>query len=152
MEISDLRRVPQFFSTVADRIWQAWWKPNGVSLGEIETALRMHLGDTPFPFTLVAYEGVEFLGTASAIASDLSDRLQYSPWLAALWVEAERRSAGIGRALVERTAGSLFDQGRRSVYICARQDLTSFYEGLGWSLIEKNVGQHRLSIFVRRHE
>jgi GNAT superfamily N-acetyltransferase len=146
VEITDLRHVPHFFSSVADRIWRAWWEPNGLPLADVEAALRTRQGVAPFPFTLVAYEGVEFLGTASAVANDLIDRPQYSPWLAALWVEAEHRKTGIGTALVDWTTRTMFDQGRSSVYICARQELTPFYQRLGCNLIEKNVGKHQLSV------
>ena len=27
--ISDLRQCPEFFDTVAERIWRAWWEPDG---------------------------------------------------------------------------------------------------------------------------
>ena len=39
MQIADLRLKPQFFDTVADRIWQAWWKPHGYPLEHISGGL-----------------------------------------------------------------------------------------------------------------
>ena len=38
--ISDLRRRPEFFEAVADRIWQAWWKEDGHPLDYISGRLR----------------------------------------------------------------------------------------------------------------
>jgi len=40
--ISDLRRRPEFFNTVAMRIWQAWWEAEGTSLDYISGRLREH--------------------------------------------------------------------------------------------------------------
>jgi hypothetical protein len=47
--ISDLRRQPQFFDIVADRIWQAWWRPNGFPREHIVTGLTANMADTPIP-------------------------------------------------------------------------------------------------------
>jgi hypothetical protein len=67
--IDDLRQCPQFFDTVADRIWQAWWQADGTPLGAISGRLRENMTATPVPFALVAHDGAAFLGTTSVIAS-----------------------------------------------------------------------------------
>ena len=85
--ISDLRRRPEFFDIVADRIWQAWWQQSGYPLDYISTRLLENMEPTPVPFALVAHDGDNFLGTASVIASDLEERPQLTPLVAAVWVE-----------------------------------------------------------------
>src|SRR5437660_11848002 len=65
--ISDLRRRPEFFDTVASQIWQAWWQAEGYPLDNISGRLRENMNDTPIPFALVAHDGNAFLGTASVI-------------------------------------------------------------------------------------
>ena len=87
--ISDLRRYPAFFDTVADRIWRAWWEPSGHPLAYIASRLRENMEATPIPFALVAHDGERFLGTASVIESDLEERPQLTPWVAAVWVEED---------------------------------------------------------------
>ncbi|EHK78899.1 GCN5-like N-acetyltransferase [Sinorhizobium meliloti CCNWSX0020] len=52
--------------------------------------------------------------------------------MAAVWVEAEHRGRGIGRALVRRAAEVAFDLGHEIAYLCALPEKRSFYEGLGW--------------------
>src|ERR1700687_4196976 len=94
--ISDLRQCPEFFDIVADRIWQAWWKADGHPLDYISGRLRENMNATPIPFALVAHDGKSFLGTASVIASDLPERPQLTPWVAAVWVEAHARRGGGG--------------------------------------------------------
>jgi N-acetylglutamate synthase-like GNAT family acetyltransferase len=147
--ISDLRQRPAFFDTVADRIWQAWWKPDNHPLDLIAGRLRENLTDTPIPLALVAHDGDAFLGTASVIPSDLAERPQLTPWIAAVWVEPQARQRGIGRALVNHATQDCFVLGFRRVYLCARPQRSAFYEGLGWTPIERDVGPHRMIVFVR---
>jgi GNAT superfamily N-acetyltransferase len=147
--ISDLRQRPEFFDTVADRIWRAWWKDRGHPLPYITGRLRENLHAGPIPMALVAHDGGGFLGTASVIASDLDERPQYTPWVAAVWVEPRHRSRGIGAALVERAAQDCFASGAKRVYLCARPARTGFYQRLGWSPIERDVGAHGVTVFIR---
>jgi len=147
--ISDLRQRPKFFDTVADRIWRAWWQPNGYPLDYISTRLRENMEATPIPFALVAHDGEKFLGSSSVIASDLEERPQLSPWIAAVWVEEDARRRGIGAALVNRAAQDCFALGVSRAYLCARPRMTGFYEALGWTAVERKVGPHHLSVFIR---
>jgi len=147
--ISDLRRRPEFFDAVAMRIWQAWWEPSCTPLNYISTRLRENMEATPIPFALVAHDGEKFLGTSSVIASDLAERPQLTPWIAAVWVEPEARGRGIGAALVDRATQDCFALGVSRAYLCARPRMTGFYEGLGWTVVERKVGEHQLSVFIR---
>ena len=147
--ISDLRRRPEFFDTVADRIWRAWWQESGYPLASISTRLRENMAATPIPFALVAHDGNRFLGTASVIASDLEERPQLTPWVAAVWVEEAARRRGAGAALVNRAAQDCVALGILRAYLCARPRMSGFYEGLGWTVTERKVGRHQTSIFFR---
>jgi GNAT superfamily N-acetyltransferase len=147
--ISDLRQRPAFFDTVAMRIWQAWWEADGTPLDYISSRLRENINARPIPFALVAHVGNAFLGTASVIASDLAERPQLTPWVAAVWVEPEARRRGVGAALVDRATQDCFALGVSRAYLCARPRLSRFYEGLGWTILERKVGSHHMSVFVR---
>lgn len=147
--ISDLRRQPQFFDVVADRIWQAWWQPNGFPREYIATRLAENMSGTPIPFALVAHNGETFLGTSSVIASDLAERPQLTPWVAAVWVEKEARKHGVEAALVNRATEDCFALGMTPVYLCARAAMSEFYRRLGWTMIERGVGPHQLGVFFR---
>ncbi|WP_052731855.1 GNAT family N-acetyltransferase [Devosia geojensis] len=98
VDIVDLRAARWFRDIVAERIWRAWWAPYGAALSDVEAALDECLAPGDPPFTLVARAGERFLGTVSGITSDLDARPQLSPWIAALWVEPDERSRGIGGA------------------------------------------------------
>jgi predicted N-acetyltransferase YhbS len=147
--ISDLRQRPEFFDVVADRIWRAWWQDSGQPPDYIAGRLRENLNAEPVPMALVAHDGPAFLGTASVIASDLAERPHYAPWIAAVWVEPQHRSRGIGAALVERATQGGFASGASRIYLCARRDRTGFYQRLGWTEIERGVGKHGVTVLIR---
>lgn len=147
--ICDLRQRPEFFDAVADRIWRAWWEPGGYPLEYITGRLRENLLDKPIPLALIACEGTNFVGTASIILSDMAERPQYSPWVAAVWTEPAFRELGVGAALVDRAAQTAFALGFGRVYLCASQDRRDFYARRGWTQIEENVGKNKASVLGR---
>jgi GNAT superfamily N-acetyltransferase len=140
--ISDLRQRPAFFDTVADRIWRAWWKPDNYPLGHITGLLRENVTDMPIPLALVAHDGEEFLGTASVIASDLKERPQWTPWIAAVWVEPQARRRGVGSALVNRATQDCFGLGFSRAYLDDRFHETGLDEaslhGTGIMLVDSS--------------
>ena len=83
------------------------------------------------------------------IASDLAERPQLTPWVAAVWVEPQARGRGVGAALVNRATQDCFALGISRAYLCAQPRLSRFYEGLGWTQFERKVGSNLLSVFVR---
>jgi GNAT superfamily N-acetyltransferase len=92
------------------------------------------------PRAFVAHEGSVFAGTASVIASDLDERPQYTPWVAAVWIEPEFRSRRIGRQLIAHAARYALGWGATKVYLTARPSRRSLYEELGWRVVEEGVG------------
>jgi GNAT superfamily N-acetyltransferase len=147
--ISDLRDMPHFFETVADRIWNAWWKRHGVPEAYIVERLRENMQGDGLPIALVAHRGPAFLGTASLLASDLDERPQYTPWVAAVWTEPNARGHGIAPALIERACAEALLRGHGRVYLCAALPRRKYYEGLGWAPIEEDVGLLKLTVFRR---
>lgn len=145
--VVDLRARPEFASIVADRVWRAWWEPKGNALAFIEGLVRQNLNDEPIPFALVAHDEGAFLGTASVIASDLDAHPQYTPWVAAVWVDPAHRTNGVGTALVRAGAEMAQELGFDSAYLCALPPKHEFYKRLGWRLVEANVTKAGLAVF-----
>ena len=147
-QISDLRQEPAFFDTVADRIWQAWWKPNGYSFEQIGKGLSEMMKGKRIPFAIVAHDSGEFLGSTLSIASDMEVRPQYTPWVGAVWVEPQHRLKEVGRSLVGHDAQTLFTRGFSRIYLCSRPKRRNFYTRQGWVPIEENVGKHQQVVYV----
>lgn len=148
--ISNLCEVPHFAVDVADRVWRAWWKPKGYPLENIGERVRENFTRNPVPFALVAHHGPTFVGTASVIVSDLEERPHYTPWVAAVWIDPPFRRLGIGGAIVRDAAHAALATGAETVCLCALPAKRRFYEALGWSRHEENVGNHGLDVFTFR--
>lgn len=146
--ISNLSDRPEFFDQVADRIWRAWWQPHGVPLAYITERMKEGLTSGAMPRAFVAHLGPEFAGTASVIASDLDERPQYTPWVAAVWIEPSFRSRRIGRELIAHAARYALSTGVPQVYLTARPTRRSLYEELGWTVIEEGVGDLDFTILT----
>lgn len=147
--LSNLQDRPEFFDTVADRIWRAWWQPHGVPLAYIAGRLQETVTSSSMPRAFVAHDGDVFAGTASVIASDLDERPQYSPWVAAVWIEPQFRSQRLGRRLIAHAADHAFSVGVSRVFLTARPARRSLYEDLGWDVVEEGVSHLQLTIFSR---
>jgi GNAT superfamily N-acetyltransferase len=147
MQISELRQRQDLLPIAADRIWTAWWTTSGVSPAELETRLREVAWGEGAIFSLVAHDHDGFAGTASVIPSDMDERPAYSPWVAAVWVEEDRRGMGIGSQLVQESMRLAFARGTPRLFLCARPALARFYQKLGWFVLEDGVGPDNLTIF-----
>jgi GNAT superfamily N-acetyltransferase len=147
-QISDLRQEPEFFDTVADRIWRAWWKPHGYSFEHITKGLSEMMKGERIPFAIVAHSGSEFLGSTLGIASDMEARPHYSPWVAAVWVEPQHRLKDVGRSLVGHAAQTLFARGFARIYLCSSPKRLNFYTRQGWVPIEENIGEHLQTVYI----
>lgn len=147
--VSDLRDQPQFFDTVADRIWQAWSQYEGLAFDAYVASLRELLDREALPFALVAHRGDVYLGSALGVASDLDLRPHYTPWVASVWVEPEHRRLHVGQTLVAHIRDALFALGHRRVYLFSVPELRDFYMRQRWQPIEENVGSKALIIYAR---
>jgi predicted N-acetyltransferase YhbS len=146
--ISNLRARPEFFPTVANRVWDFTWKAKGVPLADVEAGLGELISNDTFPFAMVAHDGERYVGSALAIVSDVDERPEYTPWVAAVWVDPEYRGHNVGRSLVSSAAGRLL-QNFQTIYLCAVAARHDFYARQGWVPIEQNVGDKQLTIFSK---
>jgi GNAT superfamily N-acetyltransferase len=143
--ISDFRVHQHYGSTIADRVWNAWWRNAGHPVSDVERHMIEMADDRPLPMALVAHNDRGYLGSAFLIHSDMEERPELSPWVAALWVEAAARKRGVGRALVADAAKTAAALGYPVAYLCCRPELEGFYSEIGWTIIEQAVGAKGLS-------
>ncbi len=80
--------------------WAPWYGPHGQ--GDAESDLTACRNREKLPVCLVAlHSNGTVLGTASLKRESVGSELGVGPWLAALLVAKDRRSQGIGTALIE---------------------------------------------------
>jgi N-acetylglutamate synthase-like GNAT family acetyltransferase len=107
------------------------------------------LNSASIPFTLVAHEGPQFAGNALVIVSDMEERPQYTPWVAAVWVDPAYRMQGIGGALVDQATTFAFALGINRIYLCATRENRGFYLKRGWVQVEEDIGDSLLTVMIR---
>ncbi|TBY43667.1 GNAT family N-acetyltransferase [Rhizobium leguminosarum] len=148
--IANLRNRADMLETAANRIWHAWSKHRGLTLKQVVQKLqRIKASDDEF--TLIAHTGDMFVGTISLIKSDLVERSNLTPWIAAVWVENDFRKHRVGSALVKAAERLAISNGRDVLYLCCAPELRPFYSGLGWTEIETNIGKSGSCIFKRQN-
>ena len=96
-QISDFREQQCYGAIIADRVWNAWWRNTGRPVSDVERHMFEMADDRPLPMAVVAHNEHGYLGSAFLIHSDMEERPQYRPWVAAVWVEAAERKRGVGR-------------------------------------------------------
>jgi predicted N-acetyltransferase YhbS len=150
LKICDLRDEAQYSDLVRDRIWHAWWEPDGSSISDLEQGLAEVAAAEHFPsFTLIATEEEHLLGTVTGIQSDIEARPELGPCIAALWVEEAERRRGIGTKLIDAACARFSASGFSLVYLAAKPSLRNFYSHLGWHLLESHIGADDLDVFSR---
>ena len=147
-QISDFREQQRYGAIIADRVWNAWWRNAGRSVSDVERHVVEMARDHPPPMAVVAHDDHGYLGSAFLIHSDMEERPQYSPWVAAVWVEAAARRRGVGRALIAEPQRSRAPLAIGwSISVAARnQELEGFYSRIGWQVVEQAAGPKRLSV------
>lgn len=153
--IHDLRDRSDLLDPVASAVWAAFWRHKSTPLADLQAGFRRHLAAGALPFTLAAEVGGAFAGTVSLIACDepeyvaASGRTDLAPWLAALWVAPQHRSAGLGAALVAEIEQRAAALGMARLYLSALPPVQAFYEKRGWRAIDRNITPDGLGVFER---
>jgi GNAT superfamily N-acetyltransferase len=137
--IVSLRDRPEFLELAADRIWNAWWKPKGAKREALVDGLREIINQTDYQNVFLALQEDIFAGVAALIDDDFDPRPALEPWIAAVWVEPDKRKQGIGQAMVEHLAKTAFAAGFERAYLNATPENAPFYQHFGWTVLEPDV-------------
>ena len=105
----DVRTVAQWHAAE----W-AYLHPGEDTPAHCEERLRARVA------TILAFDGDEdgvVVGSVSIDEADMATRPWLSPWLAGLYVRADRRGRGIGAALIARALGEAKRLGLRQLFL-----------------------------------
>jgi GNAT superfamily N-acetyltransferase len=137
VEVKHLAEHPDVIPTLADWVYDQWghWMSSETTPEMLAAKFEKRAVPGRIPGTLVAMEDGEPLGTASLVAHDLPERVDLSPWLAAVYVAPEFRGQGIGSALVRAVMDAALALGVEVLYLFT-PDKARFYGRLGWQVLE----------------
>ncbi|MFD3247962.1 GNAT family N-acetyltransferase [Rahnella aquatilis] len=131
MKIINLSERPEFQDAVTDWLWQAFGSENSREF--FASVVRSSLSGADLPQTFIALEGDKLAGTAGLWRCDLISRQDLTPWLAALYVDKDFRSCGLGQQLQTFVLEQSRCSGFRELYLYA--EFTGYYERFGWNYI-----------------
>lgn len=137
MKITYLANHPEHLLTIAKWIMDEWGHESpGMTLEKMEARFRGNMKRFSIPITLLAMNGDVPVGTASLVIHDMNDHLEYSPWLAAVYVLPEKREQGIGTKLVKAVEllGAQLDVEKLYLFT---PDCESFYTRMNWTVHER---------------
>lgn len=149
VSIVPVKDNPVFFDIVANRVWKQWWEAKGQTENAVADGLRHAFAAQSFCGAFAAVHKGAYVGSAMVIESDMDDRPEYSPWIAGIFVEPQYRGQGIGATLVTHAAQNAFQHGASTVYLCATRKNATYYDMLGWTRLEENVGPSSMTIFTK---
>lgn len=102
------------------------------------------------PIALVAFEGVELIGTICLKINDMDTKPELSPWLAGLYVKESWRRNGVGSSLVKAIEQKAFEIGTNRLFLYTPES-EHFYSELGWDIKEKEI-YHNVTVTVMKKE
>jgi len=90
------------------------------------------------PVCLVAVVDCKCVGTIALVENDLKGK-EYTPWLAALYVDPSFRNQGIGMQLAERLLEVAKEFGCKELYL-RTETAGDYFRKLGWEFVESCNG------------
>lgn len=136
MKIEYLKDYKEWIPTIAQWFYNEWsdMYPE-LHVDKIILRIQTRTNVDKIPLALVALENNAVIGTASLKKFDMDTRMQYSPWLASVYVKEERRGTGVGTHLVRAIENTAKNLGIKILYLYT-PDAQDFYAKLGWCELE----------------
>ncbi len=116
------------------RQWRNYFPPDA---GEEYVAgfLKTRCNYDRVPLAMVLLAGDTLLGSVSLKEHDMETRMELTPWLAGLYVDAAHRGRGVGTLLVKGCEEEARRLGIAVLYLFT-PDAAEFYLRLGWTVYE----------------
>lgn len=84
------------------------------------------------PMTLICLKDDKCIGTISIFSNDLCKLQQFTPWLAALYVDEKYRKQGVAKILMAEVENIVLKLGYSKLYL-RTETAGEYYSKLGWN-------------------
>jgi len=125
---------PAIVETIAGWHQETWGHLTGRSHVERIREFDAQLESDRIPLTVVAFEGGRPVGSASLLVEDMDTHLDWTPWLASVFVLPDFRRRGIGERLCRRIVAEARRLGVARLYLFT-PDKGPYYARMGWERI-----------------
>jgi GNAT superfamily N-acetyltransferase len=137
MKIVNIIEYPEYLEILCDWHQEQWSYLNpGQTWNQRLAQMQEDLNSNFVPSTFIALEGDTLLGSAAILAQDMAIHLDWSPWLASVFVSPEHRRKGIGASLVKHVMKEAENNAVKTLYLYT-PDAEQFYERLDWVILEQ---------------
>ncbi|MBD3670108.1 MAG: GNAT family N-acetyltransferase [Gammaproteobacteria bacterium] len=151
VKITFLAEHPEAIPTLAGWSQSEWgYLYPGRSQEDVEAAITQRLNTDRVPFTLVAHDEDELLGSVSLVENDMETHPHLSPWIASLYVREEHRGQGIGKQLLKATEERARAIGIKTLYLFTPKS-EDFYRGLAWAHHECVIYRGHPATIMSKH-
>ena len=148
-ELKQLSDCPEHLEAVGTWIYKQWWRKPGNSLEVVLCRLRQHTQRDAVPFTILALENGQPVGSCCVIENDCVHRPQYAPWVAAVFVKPEWRHRGIASRILQEACCVARRARVKGLYIDCHVNTVPLYEQNGWTILEREVGDKDSVVMLR---
>jgi GNAT superfamily N-acetyltransferase len=120
------------------------------SRASYESFLERAAQSATLPRVLVACSHGCLFGSVNLLANDMTTRPQFTPWMGQLFVSENRRSLGVGTALVDAAASYAGSLGYRQLFLYTSGTLPDYYRKRGWIEVENIDYLGKVRTIMRR--
>lgn len=133
IQIDPIQRHPDFIDTLASWHHLEWQhlNPADYTLQDRIDEYQQCLQSNQLPQLYVAHNNFEPYGSVRLIEHDMEIHLEWSPWMASLYVHPEYRQQGIATALIEYLCTQAASINFETLYLYTEHHET-LYKRLGW--------------------
>ncbi len=153
MKIHYLKDYEQWIPTIAQWFYDEWgdFYPN-LTVDDIIERLQQRTNTDTIPCALVAVENNRVIGTVSIKQYDMDTRMNYSPWLASLYVEKMHRHKGVSVKLIDAGLDKAKELGITAIYLYTIiPQHKAFYISRGWQLVELTEYRKQTATIFLKH-
>jgi predicted N-acetyltransferase YhbS len=139
MNIEYLADHQSLIPVLADWFYTEWSHLHpGKSREDIQDLISQRINRDRIPLALVAVQDNELIGSVSLKIHDMDNRLELTPWLAALYVREDCRGMGIGSALVTAIEKKSSSLGVKLLFLFTPAS-EAYYARRGWQVLERMI-------------
>ncbi|KPK72239.1 hypothetical protein AMJ87_05285 [candidate division WOR_3 bacterium SM23_60] len=152
MEIRYLKEHRQCIPKIAQWFYDEWgdFYPD-LTVSDIVNRLEQRTNTDRIPLALVAIEDDTVIGTVSLKQYDMDTRMDYSPWLASLYVEKAHRHRGVSNTLIQAGIDKAIELGIELIYLYTIiPQHKAFYLSRGWEFVETTTYRGRKAVIVKK--
>jgi GNAT superfamily N-acetyltransferase len=150
IEIKFLVDCPEAIPTLALWVFEQWGQQYKMASVDVQLELFAdRVNRNKIPLSMVAFLDSRPVGTASLKTREMTTHTHLPYWLAAVYVDEQFRSKGIGTELILHATDKARDLGVETLYLHTSEQV-GLYAHLGWEEVERTIYyEHEVTIMKK---